>query len=75
MLIVVFRTETCYNLYIIVKSNELRTFDMKKYPIEEKTIEELIQEVNEALQDVTEMTEEEEIEDDAEGGYFQDEDD
>jgi len=48
---------------------------MKKYPIEEKTIEELIQEVNEALQDVTEMTEEEEIEDDAEGGYFQDEDD
>ena len=43
---------------------------MKKYPIEE-----LIQEVNEALRDVTEMTEEEEIEDDAEGGYFQDEDD
>lgn len=48
---------------------------MKKYPIEEKTIEELIQEVNETLRNVTEMTEEEEIEDDAEGGYFQDEDD
>lgn len=48
---------------------------MKKYPIEEKTLEELINEANEVLRNVTEMTEEEEVEDDAEGGYFQDEDD
>ena len=47
-----------------------------KYPIEYKTIEELVKEANELLKNsVGEMTEEEEIEDDAEGGYFQDEDD
>lgn len=48
----------------------------KKYPFEEKTIEELLQEANEALKNATvEMTEEEVIEDDAEGGYFQEDDD
>ena len=48
----------------------------KRYPIEEKSVEELVREANEALKNSTgEMTEEEEIEDDAEGGYFQDEDD
>ena len=50
----------------------------KKYPIEYKTVEELVKEANELLaaaKDMPEMTEEEEIEDDAECGYFQDEDD
>ena len=47
-----------------------------KYPFEEKSVEELVAEANELLRKCTrEMTEEEEIEDDAEGGYFQDEDD
>ena len=46
---------------------------MKKYPIEEKTVEELVAEANRILAaGVTEMTEEEEMEDDAEGGYFED---
>ncbi len=49
---------------------------MKKYPVEVKTVEELVTEANELLKNSTgELTEEEEIEDDAEGGYFQDEDD
>lgn len=47
----------------------------KRYPIEYKSIEELVREANELLKDTSEMTEEEEIEDDADGGYFQDEDD
>jgi len=50
----------------------------KKYPIEYKSVEELVKEANELLEaskNMSEMTEEEEIEDDAEGGYFQDEDD
>ncbi len=50
----------------------------KKYPIEYKSVEELVKEANELLEaskNMPEMTEEEEIEDDAEGGYFQDEDD
>lgn len=46
-----------------------------KYPIEYKSVEELVKEANELLKNVKEMTEEEELEDDAEGGYFQDEDD
>ena len=49
-----------------------------KYPIEYKTVEELVKEANELLaasKDMPEMTEEEEIEEDAEYGYFQDEDD
>ena len=40
-----------------------------------KTIDELVREANEALKKSGEMTEEETLEDDAEGGYFQDEDD
>ena len=47
----------------------------KKYPFEEKNIEELLQEANEALKNSGEMTESEEIEDDADGGYFQEDDD
>ena len=44
---------------------------MKKYPFEEKTVEELVEEVKSIFAaGVTEMTEEEEREDDAEGGYF-----
>lgn len=38
----------------------------------QKSAEELVLEMNKALEDVTEMTEEELIEDDAEGGYFDD---
>lgn len=46
---------------------------MKKYPIEYKTVEELVAEANELLKNSTgEMTGEEEMEDDAEGGYFED---
>ena len=49
---------------------------MSKYPIEEKTVEELVKEADELLRNSTgELTEEEETEDDAEGGYFQEEDD
>lgn len=49
----------------------------KKYPFEIKSVEELVKEANEALRNAGDsmMTEEEEIKDDAEGGYFQDEDD
>lgn len=47
-----------------------------KYPFEYKSVEELLKEANELLKNsVGEMTEAEEIEDDAEYGYFQDEDD
>ncbi len=42
------------------------------YPIVEKTVEELVAEANLLLQDCKEMTYEEEMEDDAEGGYFED---
>lgn len=48
---------------------------MRGVPIESKSIEELVEEAAELLENVIEMTEEEIIEDDAEGGYFQDEDD
>lgn len=43
-----------------------------KNPIEEKTIEELVKEVAISLKNVVIMTEEEEREDDAEAGYFED---
>ena len=46
-----------------------------KYPIEEKSIKELVEEACKELEHVSAMTEEEEIEDDADGGFFQDEDD
>ena len=56
-----------------LKSFYCKVKHMKKYPIEEKTVEELVAEANRILAaGVTEMTEEEEMEDDAEGGYFED---
>lgn len=45
---------------------------MKKYPFEEKTIEELLREAEELLKHSCEMTKQEEIEEDAEFGYFED---
>lgn len=48
---------------------------MKVSTIENKTIEELVEEAGELLKNAVQMTEEEIIEDDAEAGYFQDEDD
>ncbi len=44
----------------------------ERLPFTQKSAEELALEINKALKDVTEMTEEELIEDDAEGGYFDD---
>lgn len=46
---------------------------MKKYPFETKTLAELIEEANRILaSSVAELTEEEVMEDDADGGYFKD---
>lgn len=44
----------------------------EKLPFIQKSAEELALEMNKALEDVTEITEEELLEDDAEGGYFDD---
>ena len=44
----------------------------ENFPLTQKSVEELALEMNKALEDVIEMTEEELIEDDAEGGYFDD---
>ncbi len=44
----------------------------ENFPLNQKSVEELAFEMNKALEDVTEMTEEELIEDDADGGYFDD---
>lgn len=44
----------------------------ENFPFTQKSVEELALEMNKALKNVTEMTEEELIEDDAEGGYFDD---
>ncbi len=44
----------------------------KNLPLCQKSVAELVLEMNKALEDVPEMTEEELIEDDAEGGYFDD---
>ncbi len=44
----------------------------EKLPFIQKSAEELALEMNKALEDVTEMTEEELLENDAEGGYFDD---
>lgn len=44
----------------------------EKLPFIQKSAEELALEINKALEDVTKMTEEELLEDDAEGGYFDD---
>ena len=48
---------------------------MEKSIFGDKNVAKLIREAMEALGKNHEMTAEEEIEDDAEGGYFQDEDD
>lgn len=48
---------------------------LKKSIFGDKNVAELIRKAMEAIGKTTEMTEEEEIEDDTEGGYFQDEDD
>ena len=46
---------------------------MEKYPFETKSIEELVQEINEILRHpIRELSEEEEREEDAEFGYFED---
>lgn len=46
---------------------------MKKYPFDTKTLEELIEEANRILASSSgELTEEEALEDDADGGYFED---
>lgn len=44
----------------------------EKFPLTKKSVEELALEMNKALENIAEMTEEELIEDDAEGGYFDD---
>ena len=44
----------------------------ERLPFTQKSVVELALEMNKALEDVTEMTEEELIEDDTEGGYFDD---
>ena len=46
--------------------------EMKKNIWDEKSLEELIEEANAALRNASEMSEEEEREDDADGGYFED---
>lgn len=48
-------------------------YDVLKNPIETKSIEELVSEAMEYIIKQKEMSEEEEIEDDAEHGYFQNE--
>ena len=44
---------------------------MNKYPWEEKSIRELVAQANQLLKTSDMMNEEEETEDDAEGGYFE----
>ena len=44
----------------------------ERLPFTQKSAKELALEMNTTLEDVTEMTEEELLEDDAEGGYFDD---
>lgn len=44
----------------------------ENFPLTQKSVEELAFEMNKALEDVTEIIEEELIEDDVEGGYFDD---
>ena len=53
----------------------LKSGILNNNPIENKTVEMLAEEAMEYLKTVIEMSEEEEIEDDAEHGYFQEEDD
>ena len=44
----------------------------ENFPLTQKSVEELALEMNKALENISEVTEEELIEDDAEGGYFDD---
>ena len=44
----------------------------ERLPFTQKSVEELALEMNKALENISEVTEEELIEDDAEGGYFDD---
>lgn len=44
----------------------------ENFPLTQKSVAELALEMNKALENIAEMTEEELIEDDAEGGYFDD---
>lgn len=48
---------------------------MKNLPFVEKSAEELTKAVNAALKDTKEQSYEEQVEDDAEHGYFQDDED
>ena len=57
------------DLYLLRKHERMS----KEYPIETKSIEELVSESMEYIIKQKEMSEEEEIEDDAEHGYFQNE--
>ena len=45
---------------------------MKKYPFDTKTLQELIEEANRILASSSSELAEEAIEDDADGGYFED---
>ena len=58
-------------LYLLRKRRQMSIFN----PIETKSIEELVEEAMLFINSQIEMSAEEEIEDDAEYGYFQDEDD
>ena len=58
-------------LYLLRKRRHMSIFN----PIETKSIEELVEEAMLFINSQEEMSAEEEIEDDAEYGYFQDEDD
>lgn len=58
-------------LYLLRKRRHMSIFN----PIETKSIEELVEEAMLFINSQIEMSAEEEIEDDAEYGYFQDEDD
>jgi len=57
-----------------MRDNDMERFiePEKNLSLCQKSAKELVLEMNKALEDVTEMTEEELIEDDAEGGYFDD---
>ena len=45
--------------------------NVKKYPFKEKSVSQLVKEIDEAMCHTREMTEEEMIEDDAAAGYFE----
>jgi hypothetical protein len=57
-----------------MRDNNMERFIEQKenFPLTQKSVEELALEMNKALENISEVTEEELIEDDAEGGYFDD---